>query len=239
MLAQVVKAAARSEERRRCPKPCARVERVSDDAAQRIAASLVSGKNAAMFLGNLAQHHPQAAQLHALAQALADVTGARFGFLGEAANSVGGYIAGCVPGGAGGMNAAQMLAAAAARRTCCSASKPSSIRHDPQQAVAAMKAAELVVAMSPYQHGAVEYAHVLLPIAPFTETAGTFVNTEGAVQSFNGVVQPLGETRPAWKVLRVLGNLLGLAGLRPRQRGGRAGARRWAGRTSRRGSTTA
>ena len=66
--------------------------------------------------------------------------------------------------------------------------------------------------MSPYQHRAVEYAHVLLPIAPFTETAGTFVNTEGTVQSFNGVVQPLGETRPAWKVLRVLGNLLGLAG---------------------------
>ena len=57
-----------------------------------------------------------------------------------------------------------------------------------------------------------EYAHVLLPIAPFTETAGTFINTEGRAQSFQGVVQPLGETRPAWKVLRVLGNLLGLAG---------------------------
>jgi NADH-quinone oxidoreductase subunit G len=75
-----------------------------------------------------------------------------------------------------------------------------------------MKSAELVVAMSPYQHGAVDYAQVMLPIAPFTETAGTFVNTEGMVQSFQGVVRPLGETRPAWKVLRVLGNLLGLAG---------------------------
>jgi NADH-quinone oxidoreductase subunit G len=69
-----------------------------------------------------------------------------------------------------------------------------------------------VVAMSPYQHGAVDYAHVLLPVAPFTETAGTFISTEGRVQSFTGVVRPLGETRPAWKVLRVLGNLLGLAG---------------------------
>ena len=49
---------------------------------------------------------------------------------------------------------------------------------------------------------------VLLPIAPFTETAGTFVNAEGRVQSFHAVVKPLGETRPAWKVLRVLGNLL-------------------------------
>jgi NADH-quinone oxidoreductase subunit G len=84
--------------------------------------------------------------------------------------------------------------------------------HDPRQAIAAMKAAELVVAMSPYQHQAVDYAHVLLPVAPFTETSGTYISTEGRVQSFSGVVRPLGEARPAWKVLRVLGNLLGLAG---------------------------
>jgi NADH-quinone oxidoreductase subunit G len=75
-----------------------------------------------------------------------------------------------------------------------------------------MRAAELVVALSPFQHGASEYANVMLPIAPFTETAGTYVNTEGRVQPFAGVVKPLGETRPAWKVLRVLGNLLGLSG---------------------------
>jgi NADH-quinone oxidoreductase subunit G len=75
-----------------------------------------------------------------------------------------------------------------------------------------MKGAELVVAMSPYQHMATEYANVLLPVSPFTETAGTFINTEGAAQSFQGVVRPLGETRPAWKVLRVLGNLLGVNG---------------------------
>jgi NADH-quinone oxidoreductase subunit G len=84
--------------------------------------------------------------------------------------------------------------------------------YDPQQAMAALRSAELVVAMSQYQHRATEYAHVLLPIAPFTETAGTFVNTEGTVQSFEGVVRPLGEARPAWKVLRVLGNLLELDG---------------------------
>ncbi len=84
--------------------------------------------------------------------------------------------------------------------------------HNPRRAVAAMKQAELVVAMSPFQHGATEYAHVLLPIAPFTETAGSFINTDGRVQTFTGVVKPLGETRPAWKVLRVLGNLLGLEG---------------------------
>jgi NADH-quinone oxidoreductase subunit G len=83
---------------------------------------------------------------------------------------------------------------------------------DPRAAIAAMKSAEFVVAMSPYQHGALDYAHALLPISPFTETSGTFVSTEGCVQSFRGVVQPLAETRPAWKVLRVLGNLLGVAG---------------------------
>jgi NADH-quinone oxidoreductase subunit G len=71
--------------------------------------------------------------------------------------------------------------------------------------------AEMVVAMSPFKHG-FDYADVLLPISPFTETAGTFVNCEGRAQSFNGTVKPLGETRPAWKVLRVLGNLLGLQG---------------------------
>jgi NADH-quinone oxidoreductase subunit G len=49
-----------------------------------------------------------------------------------------------------------------------------------------------------------------LPVSPFSETSGTFVNAEGRVQSFHAVVKPLAETRPAWKVLRVLGNLLGL-----------------------------
>ena len=207
MLAQVVKAAA---EKKGAPAPEAARGATVSEPAQRIAASLAEGKSAAVFLGNLAQHHPQAAQLHALAQALAEITGARFGVLGEAANSVGGYIAGAVPA-AGGMNAGQMLAQP--RKAYVLLGVEAELdTHDPQQAVAAMKAAELVVAMSPFQHRATEYAHVLLPIAPFTETAGTFVNTEGTAQSFQGVVRPLGEARPAWKVLRVLGNLLGVPG---------------------------
>ena len=69
-----------------------------------------------------------------------------------------------------------------------------------------------MIAFSPYRNGALEYADVILPIAPFTETAGTFVSAEGRVQSFNGTVRPLGEARPGWKVLRVLGNLLELDG---------------------------
>ena len=80
---------------------------------------------------------------------------------------------------------------------------------NPQRATAALGQAEMVVVMSPYRHG-MDYADVLLPIAPFSETSGTFINAEGRAQGFNGTVKPLGDTRPAWKVLRVLGNLLSL-----------------------------
>jgi len=212
-LAQVVKAAA---ERKGVALPRSVSGAIGgvavSDAARHIAASLIAGKNAAILLGNLAQHHPAAAQLHLLGLALAEVAGARFGFLGEAANSVGGYVAGCVPAGTpAGMNARRMLDEP--RKAYLLLGVEAELdTHDPQRALAALRSAELVVAMSPYQHRATEYAHVLLPIAPFTETAGTFVNTEGTVQSFEGVVRPLGEARPAWKVLRVLGNLLALDG---------------------------
>jgi NADH-quinone oxidoreductase subunit G len=83
---------------------------------------------------------------------------------------------------------------------------------DAAATVAAMKQAGLVVSLSPFADAAADVADVMLPIAPFTETAGCFVNAEGRVQGFHGVVKPLGETRPGWKVLRVLGNLLGLPG---------------------------
>jgi len=207
MLAQVVRSAA---EQKGVSVPDAARGVTVTEPAQRIATSLVAGKNAAVFLGNLAQHHPKAAQLHALAQALAELTGARFGFLGEAANGVGGHVAGAVPA-AGGRNAAEMLGQPLKAYLLLGVEAELDA-HDPRQAIAALKGAELVVAMSPYQHLAAEYANVLLPVAPFTETAGAFVNTEGTVQAFQGVVRPLGETRPAWKVLRVLGNLLGSKG---------------------------
>ncbi|MCL4725475.1 MAG: molybdopterin-dependent oxidoreductase, partial [Rhodocyclaceae bacterium] len=179
-------------------------------AAKAIAESLVSGEKGAIFLGNFAQQHAQAATLHALAQKLAELTGARFGYLGEAANSVGGYVAHAVPN-ASGLNAVRMLAESC-RAYFVLHAEPELDCANPQQALAALKAADLVVALTPFKTRAVDYAHVILPIAPFTETSGTFINTEGRVQSFNAVVKPLGETRPAWKVLRVLGNLLGLPG---------------------------
>ncbi|MGZ8196826.1 MAG: NADH-quinone oxidoreductase subunit NuoG [Burkholderiales bacterium] len=182
------------------------------EAVQRFARDFAAGTRAAILLGNLAQHHPQAATLHALAQALGEITGAHVGFLSEAANTVGGYIAGAVPfGDPAGNNAGQMVAEPL-KAYLLLGLEAELDTHDPARTLAALRQAELVVAMSPYEHRAVDYAHVMLPIGPFTETAGTFINMEGRVQSFNGCVQPLGEARPAWKVLRVLGNLLGLAG---------------------------
>ena len=181
--------------------------------AAAIARSLAGGERAAVLLGNFAQQHPQAAQLAVLAERIAALSGASFGFLGEAANSVGGYLAGAVPfgGSVQGMNAMQM-AASPRKAYVLLNTEPELDMHNPQQAMAAMHAADMVVALSAYKHHATHYADVLLPIAPFTETSGTFVNTEGRVQSFKGAVKPLGEARPAWKVLRVLGNLLEVNG---------------------------
>ena len=183
---------------------------VASKQADGIAGSLASGERVAVLLGNFAQQHPQASQLQALAQQIANVTGGKFGFIGESANSVGGYLANAIPAGKG-MNAAAMLAAPRKAYVLLNV-EPELDCADAQQATAAMQAADLVIAMSAYRHGATEYADVLLPIAPFTETAGTFVSSEGRVQSFNGAVKPQGEARPAWKVLRVLGNLLKVEG---------------------------
>ena len=181
------------------------------DTAKKIAASLVSGSNAAVLLGNFAQQHPQAATLSALAQQLAGLLGGKSGFLGEAANSVGGYVAKAVPSGAG-LSAAAMLkdprqayvvVGAEAELDCA----------DGAQALAALRKAAVTVVLSSFKSQAMlDYAAVLLPVSPFSETSGTFVNTEGRVQSFYAAAKPLGETRPAWKVLRVLGNLLELNG---------------------------
>lgn len=178
------------------------------EVAKGIAADLLSGRSKAVVLGNAAVHHPQASQLHAAAQWIAQNTDAKFGYLTEAANTVGGYLANAIPGK--GANALGAFANPRKAYVLLHA-EPEFDSYDPQAARAALGQAEMVVAMSPYKHGA-EYADVLLPIAPFSETAGTFVNCEGRAQGFNGTVKPLGETRPAWKVLRVLGNLLGLAG---------------------------
>ena len=154
-------------------------------------AKLDGAKNAAVLLGNFAQQHPQAAAIHAAAQAL----GVRIGFLGEAANSVGGYLAGLPAGG--GMpevlkKEALLLLNVEPRLDCA----------DPHAA----ERARFVVNLTAWRS---DVGDVLLPIVPFSETAGTFVSTEGRVQTFSACVLPAGEARPAWKVLRVLGTMLG------------------------------
>ena len=180
----------------------------ASDAAKAIAASLSSGDaklSRVVLLGNAVAQHPQASALHAAAQWIAEQTGAKLGYLLDAANSVGGYLA-----GANAKHAAEVFSVPKKAYVLLNA-EPELDCANPQQARAALAGAEMVIALSAFQHG-FDYADVLLPIAPFSETSGTFVSCEGRAQSFNGTVKPLGETRPAWKVLRVLGNLLGLAG---------------------------
>ncbi len=178
--------------------------------AKRIAASLASGSNAAVLMGNLAVSAPNASTLAANGRAIAELSGAKFGFLTAGGNTVGGYLAGAVPG-RGGKTAAQMLAEPLKAYVVLHA-EPALDADNGPQALAALRGAQFAVALTAYRSSAEDWADVMLPVAPFTETSGTFVNAAGVAQSFKGTVAPYGQTRPAWKVLRVLGNVLHLAG---------------------------
>ena len=178
--------------------------------AQAIAKSLMGGERKAILLGNAAAHHARASSLLALANWIGTQTGATVGYLGEAANTVGAQLVGALPV-ANGLNAGQMLQAGALKAVLLLNNEPEFDTADGAAARAALSGADMVVTLSPFKTN-LDISDVLLPISPFTETAGTFVNTEGRAQSFHGVVRPLGETRPAWKVLRVLGSMLGLSG---------------------------
>jgi len=174
--------------------------------AVKIAASLMSGRRAGVFMGNAAVQHPQSSQLHAVAEWIAQNAGAGFGYLTEAANTVGSYLA-------------ETLADTNTKNIFDKQSKaylllnaePELDCANPQAARAALSQAKMVIALSSYKHS-LDLVDVLLPIAPFTETSGTFINCEGRAQSFNPAVRPLEDARPGWKVLRVLANLLGLKG---------------------------
>ena len=183
---------------------------VADESATLIAKSLLTGKQKAVLLGAVAQNNPEADRLHALAQAIAQACEARFGFLAVAANSVGAQLAGVLPG-PDGLSATAMLAQPRSAYVLMGV-EPELDAYDPAQAQRALRNAEFVVQLTAFKPQAFDYADVLLPIAPFAETAGSFVNMEGRLQSFHGAVKPQGEARPAWKVLRVLGNLLSLNG---------------------------
>jgi NADH-quinone oxidoreductase subunit G len=165
-----------------------------------------------ILLGNAAAHHANASQLLALAQQLAAATGAVVGYLTEAANTVGAQMVSALPT-SNGLNAAQMLTSEgnslkAALLLGCEPAFDSAAGHN---GVVALSKMQMVVSLNAFKTN-MDCADALLPIAPFTETSGTFVNAEGRAQSFHAVVKPLGEARPAWKVLRVLGNMLGVSG---------------------------
>ncbi|RSZ29283.1 NADH-quinone oxidoreductase subunit G [Variovorax beijingensis] len=182
-----------------------------DAAAQAIAASLLSGERKAILLGNAAAHHAQASSLLALANWIGAQTGATVGYLTEAANTVGAQLVGAFPKN-GGLDAGRMLAAGSGLKAVLLLNtEPVFDSAAGAAAAGVIGNAQMVVTLSPFKAN-LEFSDVLLPIAPFTETPGTFVNAEGRVQGFHAVVKPQGETRPAWKVLRVLANLLGLPG---------------------------
>ncbi len=184
------------------------------------AAALASGEKRAIWLGALALRHPRFADLRALAAALAQVTGASLGVLAEGANAAGAHLAGAVPhreaGGkpvsSPGLTAADMLSRPLNSYLLVGGAEPWADSPG-SDAARALAQAELVVAITPFAGETLrKVAHVLLPAGTFAETSGTYVNLEGVWQTQTGAAAPVGESRPGWKILRVLGNLLGLSG---------------------------
>ena len=176
-------------------------------AAAKLVTAWLSGEHKAILLGNAAAHHPKASSLWALAQFIGQHTGATVGYLGEAANTVGAQVAQAWPLQQG-LHAGQMLSSKQIKALLLWHTEPA---HDVAVPSSQWQPADMVVTFSAFKTN-LDLSDVLLPIAPFTETPGTFINTEGRAQSFHAVVKPLGEARPGWKVLRVLGDMLGLKG---------------------------
>ncbi len=190
------------------------------EAHRAIVSVLREQDDALVLVGHIGQRHAQAAAVRALCAQLAQLTGAKFGFIPEAVNSVGASLVGALPHrGLGGARVAQPGLAAAQMWTADLASfllvgvEPERDSARRNKALAALKKAQFVVCLTSFvSEEMLEYADVLLPIGTFAETAGTFVNSEGRWQSFNGVATPVGEARPGWKVLRVLAEHLQLEG---------------------------
>jgi NADH-quinone oxidoreductase subunit G len=180
---------------------------------------LAQASSSTILLGNLAHAHPRFADLRVLAGVVAELTGSSLGYLPESAGTVGAWLAGCIPHrGPGGKSVAVgqnwhtmvtggvkglLVLGAELDRDCA----------NPGAALKGLKQADFVVSLSPWSSSAQEqYADAILPITPYAETSGTYVNLEGCWQSFQGASTPVGDARPGWKVLRVLGNLLDLNG---------------------------
>jgi NADH-quinone oxidoreductase subunit G len=194
-----------------------------NDSHRAVAAALMTGARRAVILGTLAQRHPAYAELKALASVLAPLCGASFGLITEGANAAGAYLAGAVPhrepGGAAarsaGLAARAMLEAPLKAYVLFGGIDPANdLTGADASGAAALAAAELVVAATTHLSDSLRsVAHVVLPIGSFAETSGTFVNAEGRWQSWAGAAKLVGESRPGWKVLRVLANLLDIDGV--------------------------
>ena len=203
-LAEVAQAVAKAKS---APVPAGTPSVTISSAAQKIADSLLSGTNTAVLLGSAATSHPQSSDLHALAQFIATQTGATLGFLPEGGNAVGASLVNA--NGAG----VESVLSGDRRAVLLMNIEPDADLPNPVQARDALAKANTVIALSPFKSAdLLEVADVILPITPFTETVSTFVNAEGRAQTVQPSVKPLGDSRPAWKVLRVLGGLLGLDG---------------------------
>jgi NADH-quinone oxidoreductase subunit G len=163
-----------------------------------------------IFIGNMGLSDPRFTEMYSMAEAIAGISGAKGGILPAAANSTGMHLMGVMPNPTG-MHARAMLEVPRKAYLLLNIEPELDCQHA-ALAKAAMAKAECVVALTAYKSQALENADILLPIAPFTETSGTFMSMEGRVQSFQAVTKPLGECRPGWKVLRVLANTLGLEG---------------------------
>ena len=175
--------------------------------AQKIADSLISGTSVAVLLGSAAIAHPHATDLHVLAQFIAEQTGATLGFLPVGGNAVGASLVNA--NGAG----VDSILSGDRRAVILMNIEPDMDLPNPAQARAALAKANTVIALSAYKStDLLEVADVILPISTFTETVSTFVNAEGRSQTIQPAIKPLGDSRPAWKVLRVLGGLLNLDG---------------------------
>ena len=176
-------------------------------AAQKIADSLLSGESPAVLLGSAAISHHHASDLHVMAQFIAEQTGATLGFLPVGGNAVGASLVNA--NGAG----VDSVLSGDRRAVILMNIEPDVDLPNPIAARAALARANTVIALSAYKSAdLMDVADVILPISAFSETVSTFVNLEGRVQTVQPSVKPLGDSRPAWKVLRVLGGLLGLDG---------------------------
>ncbi|TAJ93205.1 MAG: NADH-quinone oxidoreductase subunit G [Gammaproteobacteria bacterium] len=196
------------------PSAAALLNGIQADANHRaIADRLLKAGKAAVLLGDLAMNLPGLPAVRYLSGIIAAMTGARFGYAGTAANGSGAWLAGAVPhrlpGGQpsphAGLNARAMLERRLSAYVLLNV-EPEFDCHDPVGARNALGGAQCVIAITAYRTSAMNfYADVLLPAAIYAENEGSFINVEGREQRFGAAVRPQGEARPAWKILRVLG----------------------------------